>query len=120
MATDRILTDSSILIEFFRKKKKDETLLYHLQSRYEIIYISVVTYYELLCGAKSDALYNDTIKLLELFEVIELQELEAKESCNYFPGFKKEKCVNRYRRYFYCRDGARTCPANFHPQPISF
>lgn len=93
MATDRILVDSSVLIESFRKKKKDETFLHQLFSNYSTLHISVLTYYELLCGAKSDALLNDTLKLLQLFEIIDLTQPEARNAENIFQDLKKRNAL---------------------------
>lgn len=93
MATDRILVDSSVLIESFRKKKKDETFLHQLFSNYSTLHISVITYYELLCGAKSDALLNDTLKLLQLFEIIDLTQPEAKQAASIFQELKKQNAM---------------------------
>lgn len=64
MAADRILVDTSIIIEFFRKKKKDESVLHDLLAGTSVLYISTVTYFELLSGAKSAALLNDTIDFI--------------------------------------------------------
>lgn len=93
MAADRILVDSSVLIESFRKKKKDETFLHQLFSNYSTLHISVITYYELLCGAKSDALLNDTLKLLQLFEIIDLTQPEAKQAASIFQELKKKNTI---------------------------
>jgi predicted nucleic acid-binding protein len=93
VAADRILVDTSVIIEFFRKKKKDETVLHGLLTSSSVLHISIVTYFELLCGAKSEALLDDTIKLLELFEVINLSEPEAKNAANIFQGLKKNNAM---------------------------
>jgi tRNA(fMet)-specific endonuclease VapC len=45
-----ILLDSSILIELFRKKDKENTLFYSLVKTYKIICISSITYYEVGIG----------------------------------------------------------------------
>jgi predicted nucleic acid-binding protein len=88
MAADRVLVDTSIIIEFFRKKKKDETFLHRLLNNNSILYISIITYFELLCGAKSESLLNDTMQLLELFEIIDFSESEAKKAASIFQDLK--------------------------------
>ena len=93
MATDRILVDTSIAIEFFRKKKKDETVLHGLLTGYSVLYVSVITYFELLCGAKSQALLDDTTQLLELFEIIDFREPEAKNAASLFQDLKQRNAM---------------------------
>lgn len=94
MATGRVLVDTSIIIEFFRKKKKDETLLHRLLSSGWKLYISTITYFELLCGAKSEPLLNDTIQLLELFESIDFSESEAKNAAGIFQELKSKNSLS--------------------------
>lgn len=45
-----ILVDSSILIEFFRKKDKTKTSFYHLSRKYQKLFISSITHYEIGIG----------------------------------------------------------------------
>lgn len=45
-----ILLDSSVLIDFFRKKDKEKTLFYSLAKDYEVLSISSITYYEIGIG----------------------------------------------------------------------
>jgi len=93
LATARILTDSSLLVEFFRKKKKEETWLYKLLAQETVLYISAMTHYELLCGAKSPELYRDTINLLQLFETINFSEREAKMAASIYQNLKKQNAL---------------------------
>ncbi len=93
MAADRVLVDTSIIIEFFRKKKKDETFLHSLLNNSSTLYISVITYFELLCGAKSEALLNDTLLLLELLESIDFSEPEAKKATRIFQDLKQRNAM---------------------------
>ncbi len=82
MATDRVLVDTSIFIEFFRKKKKEEAVLHDLLNKDFALHLSVITYFELLCGAKSQALLDDTRRLMDLFEVLDFREPEAKHAAS--------------------------------------
>jgi len=45
------LTETSLIIEHFRSKRKNDTVLYRLSEKYEL-YISAVTQFEFLTGAK--------------------------------------------------------------------
>ncbi len=53
MEDRRILVDTSILIEFFRKKNKKKTLLYKIQQSHEI-YASTISEFEFLAGVKGE------------------------------------------------------------------
>lgn len=47
---DLILMDTSVLIEYFRKKKKNNTLLYKISGISGKLYISAITHIEILYG----------------------------------------------------------------------
>lgn len=51
MAQQIVLIDTSILIDFFRKKDKAKTSFYHLSHLYNEFSISSITEYEITCGA---------------------------------------------------------------------
>ena len=54
MADSIVLSDTSILIDYFRKKDKTRTRLYELADFYEGFAISVITEFEIYSGAKSE------------------------------------------------------------------
>ena len=54
MADGLILADTSVLIDFFRKTDKTNTLLYNLAQRGYRFQISAVTEYEIYIGAAAD------------------------------------------------------------------
>ncbi len=65
-----ILLDSSILIEFFRAKKKEETFFYALAGKRSDFCISVITHFEIYSGSnqKQDLFWKeflDSVKILE-------------------------------------------------------
>jgi predicted nucleic acid-binding protein len=49
-----IWIDSSVLINHYKEKNKTNTVFYSLVEKYEQLYISVVTEYEILIGARSE------------------------------------------------------------------
>jgi len=51
MANEIIMVDTSILIEYFRKKDKSKTKLFALSQKYENICISSITEFEIYVGA---------------------------------------------------------------------
>ena len=48
-----ILLDSSVLIELFRKKDKENTLFYSISNTYKTLCISTITYYEIGIGNRN-------------------------------------------------------------------
>ncbi|MEZ4776483.1 MAG: type II toxin-antitoxin system VapC family toxin [Bacteroidia bacterium] len=56
MAKEIICLDTSILIDFFRKKKKENTVFYKLTLTYQIFAVSVITEYEIFSGSTTDQL----------------------------------------------------------------
>lgn len=64
-----ILLDSSVLIEMFRKKNKNETLFYSLSKSNEDLNISSITYYEIGIGNRR-AHYDYWEKLTNKLSII--------------------------------------------------
>ncbi len=55
MANEMILLDSSILIDFFRKKRKDKSAFFKLSERYNNLAISAITHFEVLAGCSDES-----------------------------------------------------------------
>ena len=51
---EMICLDSSLLIDFFRKKKKEKSAFFRLSEERDSFAISVVTYFEVLVGCSDD------------------------------------------------------------------
>ena len=80
MENKRVLIDTSILIDYFRKEKKEKTLFYQLYEQYEIV-ISVITEFEWLVGFKNENIEFGT-KLIENIEILNFDSkcvLKARE-----------------------------------------
>jgi tRNA(fMet)-specific endonuclease VapC len=84
-----ILVDSSLIIDYFRKEKKSNSPLYSLFPHNDPLHISVLTIYELLCGAHNQKLYSDTEKIIALFNVLEFGQREAVIASTSFRKLKK-------------------------------
>lgn len=93
MESSGILVDSSLIIDYFRKNKKEKTQLYRLFEIDKRLYISALTVYELLCGAKTPLLYRDTEKILTLFDILEFGTIEASKAAKLYLNLKKENKV---------------------------
>ncbi len=70
MGSERILIDTSILIDYFRKKNIEKTLFYQLADKYDFS-ISVITEFEFLIGFSDDkvAFAKEIIKNMEIIEI---------------------------------------------------
>ena len=93
MAARRILVDSSLIIEYFRKEKKEKCRLYHLFQLDKRLYISAITVYELLCGAKTPQLQQDTEDIIGLFDILEFGQNEAKKASNLYKQLKQKNKI---------------------------
>lgn len=63
-----ILIDTSVLIEYFRKQKKEKTFFYELAGKYSEMGISALTKYEVLVGSheSQDAFWKSLLSKLTL------------------------------------------------------
>ncbi|TLU99105.1 type II toxin-antitoxin system VapC family toxin [Dyadobacter luticola] len=52
MEKEVICLDTSVLIDFYRKKDKTKSFFYNLTNTYNVFAVSVVTEYEILTGSK--------------------------------------------------------------------
>ncbi len=74
-----LLIDTSVLIEYFRKLKKDETFFYRLAETHTAFCISTITKYEILVGsnAQQDGFWQ---KLFERIPAIPFDDAAAMET----------------------------------------
>jgi predicted nucleic acid-binding protein len=88
MATKRILVDSSVIIDLFRKKNKETAQFYQLMRSKEQLFISSLTVYELLCGAKSNDLLHDTESILNLLNILDFDYDTASKAATLYKQLK--------------------------------
>ena len=93
MAAGRILVDSSLIIEFYRKTNKEKCQLYQLFQLDVRLYISALTVYELLCGARNPQLQQDTEDIIGLFDILEFGREEAKKASNLYKQLKQKNQI---------------------------
>ena len=74
MGNSRILVDTSVIIEFLRKQKKNESHLWKLKEDYFLIYISSITVFELFAGAADEQKRQDIFSLLNWLEPLPFTE----------------------------------------------
>jgi len=86
MAAERVLIDTSVLIEYFRKQKKQATLFVQLARDYEIA-ISVVTEFEWLVGFKDSNLEFGR-ELLNNIDILPFDSICAIQASNIYRRLK--------------------------------
>lgn len=56
MADELICLDSSVLIDYFRKTKKENSFFFELSNQYPSFAVSVITEFEILSGSNQNLL----------------------------------------------------------------
>ena len=95
-----ILVDTTILIDFLRKKNKEKTLLWKLKEMYAKILISSISVFELYAGAIDNRKIKDIQSLLKWLEVIEFDEELGEMAGKIFIVLKKQNNIIDYRDLF--------------------
>ena len=98
MEDRRVLVDTSILIDFFRKKNKKETALFKIQQNHEI-YASTITEFEFLAGVKDDSV----LSLKHFFSKINLLTFDsnaAKKASSIYQELKSKNKIIEFRDIF--------------------
>lgn len=86
MENRRILIDTSVFIEYFRKKKKEQTVLYNLYKKYKLT-TSVICYFEFIAGSKEkDKDFVNT--LFNEIEIITFDKTAAKKASKLYKELK--------------------------------
>ena len=76
MAAQSILIDTSVIIDFLRKKDKQKTLLWEIRSSHRC-HLSVITLFELYAGATSEEKRSDVEKIAAWIDPLELDAVIA-------------------------------------------
>jgi tRNA(fMet)-specific endonuclease VapC len=88
-----VLVDTSILIDFFRKKNKKKTILFEIQQNHDI-YASTITEFEFLAGVKDE----NVLSLKHFFSKINLLTFDsnaAKRASSIYQDLKsRNKSLN--------------------------
>jgi len=66
MANDIICLDTSVLIDYFRKKNKENSFFYEITKKYSLFAVSAITEYEIYVGsnAEQDIFWNEFFRKL--------------------------------------------------------
>lgn len=74
-----VLIDTGILIEYFRKQDKTQTLLYDLAGKHSVIYVSAITKFEIWVGNRP-AQNQFWQTLFSTLQTIPFGDLEAEKA----------------------------------------
>ena len=95
MAEKKLMVDSTILIEYFRKTDKNNSRLINHFKNYDILYISSVTEFEVINGATENHLqfWNE---MLRRFVILDFDSQAAREAAEIVSQLKiKRKSIDK-------------------------
>jgi len=99
MENRRVLTDTSVIIEFLRKEKKEKSWLWKIKSTSDC-FISSITIFELLSGAKTDKHFEDIDKITKWIQSIDFDDEIAIVAASMFRKLKLNNQIIDYRDIF--------------------
>ena len=99
MANRKILVDTSIIIDFLRKKKKEDSFLWEIKET-NACSMSSVTLFEVLSGAKTERHFEDIKKLTKWIESIYFDDKIAEIAASIFQNLKSRNKIIEYRDIF--------------------
>ena len=79
MAAGNLLVDTSILIDYLRKKNKRKTEFYKIVGNYNL-FVSTITLFELYAGAKDEQEMRDVNNITEYLEILPFTTNTAKKA----------------------------------------
>ena len=99
MENRRVLVDTSVIIDYLRKKNKEKTLFWELVNKYNC-YVSAVTVYEIYTGAKDEAKRVEADTVISFLNVISFDTPQAQNASIIFQKLKKENKLIEFRDIF--------------------
>ena len=100
MVNSRVLIDTSVIIDFLRKKNKENSLLWKIKENNCICFMSSVTLFELQCGAKSEEHSENIRKLCTWIGTIPFDNDIAEISSLIYQRLKNENKLIEFRDIF--------------------
>jgi len=92
----RVLIDTSVFIEYFRKKRKDATLFYKLSINYKL-YTSSICYFEYKLGSVDEAFEEI---LFSNITILSFTNKEAEIASHIFKELKSKNKIIEFRDIF--------------------
>ncbi len=98
MEDRRILVDTSVVIDHFRKKNKSKSLLYEL-SKVNTLFLSAISKFEFLVGTKTSQI-PQTVKIIEGFYILSFNSNAANIASNIAKKLKAQNRIIEFRDIF--------------------
>ena len=98
MEDRRIVVDTSVVIDHFRKKDKRRSLLYGL-ARKNTLFLSAISRFEFLVGTKPDQI-DQTKRIVEGFYVLSFNSSAADAACDIARELKAKNKIIEFRDIF--------------------
>lgn len=92
MDAEIILLDTSILIDFFRKRDKSKSILFQLADRYRFC-ISVITAFEIKIGIQTPVQQNDYETLIQNLEILPVDQTCIDEAVAIYKALKPQNAL---------------------------
>jgi tRNA(fMet)-specific endonuclease VapC len=99
MENRRILVDTSVIIDFLRKSQKEKSWLWEIKEN-DTCFISSITLFELLSGAKTDRHLEDIDKITKWIESIDFNDETATVAALIVRNLKERNQLIDYRDIF--------------------
>jgi len=89
MENELIYLDTSVLIDFFRKTKKENSFFYNLTNDYSQFAVSVITEFEIYCGVKPEQ-RSFWDNLFSQFQILPFDSRANKEAVQIYQALKRK------------------------------
>ena len=99
MATTRVLVDTSIIIDFLRKKRKDRSVLWRIKED-SVCFMSAITLFELFSGAQNERHLEDVKIISNWIEAIYFDDETARLSAVIYRNLKGKNQLIEFRDIF--------------------
>jgi len=95
----KVLVDTSVIIDYLRKTKKEESIFWKVINNYDCV-ISVVTIFELYSGAKNQQHSEAIDKVISFLEILSFDTPQAKLASKIFKILKEKNKLIEFRDIF--------------------
>lgn len=99
MENPGVLVDTSIIIDFLRKKNKQKTVLWTIKANCSC-FMSSITYFELMAGATNEAKHEDIKKVCKWIPVLVFDENTAEIAARIYRQLKQQNKLIEFRDIF--------------------
>lgn len=94
-----ILIDTSIIIDFLRKEKKEKSLLWQIRET-SVCFMSSITLFELLSGAKTNKQFEDINRIIKWIDSLSFNDYIAEVAASILRDLKSRNQLIDYRDIF--------------------